>query len=313
MKTIKFLRKILPLIGIIVLLILLRKADIPRVGSNLALADCRYLPLLIFFVPAAFLLNAFKWRLLLEKQKIKVPFFQLLKFNLIGNFYGIVTPGHLGNLIRIDYLKKYTGKSYSQCSASVFLDKIIDLIGILTLAFLGILIFMRFLPKRLFFLGAVVLFLLLLMVIFIIEKRLNKKWLKIVYYRLIPSKRRESLKTVYQIFYRDFPGYSDILWLILFSLLFWLILMTGSYLIFIALGIKINWFYAIMTLAIAVMVSLLPISFSGWGTREAALFVLFAPFGISIEQILSFSILNFFLISFLPGLIGAILSILEKK
>lgn len=313
MRFIKILKKSLPLIGIIILIFLIKQADVTRIISILRSVDFKYLLVALCFVPVAFILTVFKWHVLLKKQKLQVPFGRLIKFTLMGQFYGIVTPGRLGNLVRINYLKKSTRKSYGQCSVSVFLDKIIDLLVVLIFALLGVFVFVRYLPSKIIYSNIVFLLFILILVIFIVNQKLNKRWLKLIYKKLVPHKYRESLKLVYHSFYKDFPRYSDVFLVICLSLLTWLILMTGSYFILSSMNIGISWFYLIPALSISTVISLLPISISGWGTREAALIMLFSPFSISVEQILAFSILNFFLFSVLQGLVGAVLAIFEKN
>lgn len=306
------MKKILPLVGIIILIILLIRADISKVILSLESANYQYLLLVLFFIIAGLVLNTLKWSILLKRQKLRVAFGQLLRFNLIGQFYGMVTPGRLGNLIRINYLKKHTQKSYSESSVSVFLDRIVDLLGILILSVLGIFIFLKYLPIRFIYLNIACLFLVLVIIFFIINQKLHKKWLRFIYSKLVPLKYKQSLKSVYYSFYQDSPKYFALFLVVLLSLLIWLILMTGSYFVVKSLNINISWLYLMPALAISTVISLLPVSISGWGTREMVLLALFAPFHIGLEQILAFSILNFFLLSVLPGLVGAGLAIFKK-
>src|SRR3989338_9584853 len=307
-----FFKKSPVLVGFIILLFLLKKADISKIILNLESVRYRFLLPLLIFIPAGIVLSAFKWSVLLKKQKIEAPFIKLIKFNLIGQFYGMITPGRLGNLIRINYLKKYTQKSYGQCSASVFLDKLIDFLILLILSFLGILFFIQYLPLKFVYLDIGYLFLLLVVVFFVINQKLNKKWLRFVYYKLVPHKYKEFLKSIYYSFYRDFPSHPIIFLASLLSVLTWIILITTSYFIIQSINVNINWFYFAAALIIASVVSVLPISISGWGTREAGLIVLLSPFSVSLEEILAFSVLNFFLLSVVPGLMGAVWNFFKK-
>ena len=312
MKFKKILKKSPVLIGFLILLFLLKKADISKIILNLELVHYWYLLPLLFFIPLTVLLNTFKWSIILRKQKIEAPFNQLIKFNLIGQFYGMITPGRLGNLVRINYLKKYTQKSYSQCSAGVFLDKLIDFLTLLILSFLSILFFIQYLPLKFIYLDIGYLLILLAVIFFIINQKLNKKWLRFFYHKLVPHKYKEFLKSIYYSFYKEFPSYSIIFLASLLSLLTWIILITSSYFIAWSINININLLYFGAVLIMASVVSILPISVSGWGTREAVLVFLLAPFNVSIEEVLAFSILNFFLLSVLLGVIGAIFAFLKK-
>jgi len=294
------------------LLILIKKANFLEVILSIKSADYRYLFPIFLILFLSFILKTFKWSILVKKQGIKISFLQLIKLNLIGQFYGIATPGRLGNLIRIYYLKEYTKKSYSQSSVSVILDRLVDLIALLILSSIGVLIFIQYLSSSFIYFYLGILFLLSLIVFFIVNQKWNEKQLKFFYQKLVPEKYKKSLKSAYYSFYQNFPNKIDFFLVIFLSLSFWIILMTGSYFIARSIGIDISWIYFNGALTISGIISLLPISINGWGVREATLSILLSPFGVSIEQVLTFSILNFFFFSVTLALIGLIFSVSKK-
>ncbi|OPZ67980.1 MAG: hypothetical protein BWY83_02449 [bacterium ADurb.Bin478] len=60
------------------------------------------------------------------------------------------------------------------------------------------------------------------------------------------------------------------------------------------------------------VVSLLPISISGFGTREAVLIYFFAPFGVAAEQMMVVGLLMGLIFFILNGLIGSVLIALKR-
>jgi uncharacterized protein (TIRG00374 family) len=73
-----------------------------------------------------------------------------------------------------------------------------------------------------------------------------------------------------------------------------------------ALVLDIDIAYLAMCLSVAGAITLLPISFSGLGTRDAILIVLFAPLGLLAEQAVAFSTLFFLTFYVGGGIMGAI-------
>jgi len=77
------------------------------------------------------------------------------------------------------------------------------------------------------------------------------------------------------------------------------------YILALGINIHIPFSYLVFAVTMAGFISLIPISISGIGTRDAALILLFAPFAILKEQAIVFStlILLMFLFAAVIGLI----------
>jgi uncharacterized membrane protein YbhN (UPF0104 family) len=69
------------------------------------------------------------------------------------------------------------------------------------------------------------------------------------------------------------------------------------------IGLKVPFIYFAVSVTIAGLLTLIPVSFYGIGTRDAALLLLFAPFLIPKEQVIVFSSL-ILAITLLTALIG---------
>jgi hypothetical protein len=78
------------------------------------------------------------------------------------------------------------------------------------------------------------------------------------------------------------------------------------YLLALALGLPLSYLQVSYTVAIGSLVTLLPISISGLGTREAAIIAYLATAGITGEQALGFSLLVFAAFYVAGGLFGAV-------
>ena len=76
-----------------------------------------------------------RWSLLLKAQSIKIGFWLAFRLHLLGLFYNNCLPGSVGgDLPRAWYITKHTEKKL-EAAMSVFVDRVIGLIGMLIMAF----------------------------------------------------------------------------------------------------------------------------------------------------------------------------------
>jgi uncharacterized protein (TIRG00374 family) len=93
---------------------------------------------------------------------------------------------------------------------------------------------------------------------------------------------------------------------LLLTVLAYTVFFTQAWLLGQALTLDIGIAYLAMCLSVAGVITLLPISFSGLGTRDAMLIVLFAPLGLVAEQAVAYSTLFFLTFYVGGGILGAI-------
>jgi len=76
-----------------------------------------------------------RWSLLLKVQSIKIGFWPAVRLHLLGLFYNNCLPGAIGgDLPRAWYVTRHTDKKL-EAALSVFVDRVIGLIGMLIMAF----------------------------------------------------------------------------------------------------------------------------------------------------------------------------------
>ncbi|MGB2864592.1 MAG: lysylphosphatidylglycerol synthase transmembrane domain-containing protein [Sedimentisphaerales bacterium] len=86
------------------------------------------------YIIAQFIFVA-RWSLLLKVQSIKIGFWPAVRLHLLGLFYNNCLPGAIGgDLPRAWYVTKHTDKKL-EAVLSVFVDRVIGLIGMLIMAF----------------------------------------------------------------------------------------------------------------------------------------------------------------------------------
>ena len=202
-----------------------------------------------------------------------------LKIYFIGFFFGFLTPGRIGDFLKIFYVKK---KNRFLTFKIFFYDKIVDIYWISFFSFISIL----YLVKINFSILLILSFLLL-----IISYKLNYAVLK--YLKLIIN--------IPKFIYLNFFSISS---LIFYSL--------GCYFVFriFTNGIDMTQFSIFI---LALFITLLPISFNGLGTRELIFLYFFQDYNITNDEILISSFIIFLMINFLFSVFGMIIYATNKR
>ncbi len=282
--------RILPLIGICILVYLILRTGPGVILETFMKVDIRYL------LPAAFLffsylcIQNFKWGYLVRKQGISLGFWTLFRIYIIGAFYGLVTPGRVGNFIRIRYMKNKTGKSTGECSVSVIIDKVLDFTALFVLAIIGMISLANYLSFELFAAVSVI-SLALFSVLFIFVRKKTSRGITRIFWRLfVPKKMKTRAKDAFNSFYDNIIDFRQIIAPFVLTLVGWLFLYSSTYMIAISVGIDVPCTAFVTMLPIATLIGLIPITVGGWGTREATLVFLFSIFGVGSEMVVVMSL-----------------------
>ena len=299
----KIIKKLLPFIGIAILVWLIFKIGTNNIVESFASARISFIILAIFFSFVVVFFQASKWFILLKKQRIKIGFLETLKFELMSAFYGIITPAKLGSFVKVAYLQKKV-KNIGKSSSSVVLDKIFDFLTIFIFAFFGCLVLVK---GTLFLVSLVFLFFIALFTIFINKNR-SKPLLKFIYKKMLPKRFKKNARKNFYDFYDSIPNKSFLIFFLFFSFLTWIVVYSLTFIVALALNIEISYFILIFILPISTLVAHIPITIAGLGTREASLVGLLSLYGIGAAKAFSMSIIAF-LITCIPALLGFFLSL----
>jgi glycosyltransferase 2 family protein len=286
------LSKIFPLIGLLIFAYLIISTGPEKIMSAFASADVSY------FVPAALLLFAYlgfqslKWGYLLGKQRIRPGLSYVFRVYMIGVFYGSVTPGRLGNLIRVKYVKKKTGKSTGEASISVVLDKLLDVASLLAVGLFGIVLLSDHISSGVMIPMTVSLALVLSCIIVLLNKNMSRSILRTFWRFLVPSHLKSNTKETFNSFYDSMLSARSSLVPFLMGILGWFLIYASAYSVALSIGINVPFQYFMVIMSIATVVGLIPITVAGWGTREATLVMFLSLFGVTAEQAIVMSILN---------------------
>jgi uncharacterized protein (TIRG00374 family) len=251
---------------------------------------------LFLFGPLVFLTYVFidvlRWKLILEHQGLRVPFGYLAVIYTRGAFLGVVLPGGTatGDIYRIYTLAKNT-EDMGTTISSVFLYRLAGLGAALLLSVgtfqYSVLVMNRnsFEP---FFKPLIVLTALLggMVVAFYVLRRCDFD--RIAWPRSVLLNARSFVEAV-PMFLENKPL---VLQTLLLAMALQLVIVTWSYVVSKSLHISVSFMTLVMTVPLINLSLLLPISFGGFGVREAGYVFFLVPFGLTPGEAVSLSLIG---------------------
>ncbi|MBN2331315.1 MAG: flippase-like domain-containing protein [Candidatus Aenigmarchaeota archaeon] len=283
--------RILPIIGIAMMAYIILSIGPAEVIQTFNRVDASYLvPAVLLFMVSMGIQNL-KWEYMIKKQGINLGFWTLFRIYFIGTFYGIITPGRVGNFIRIGYIKKRTSKSTGECAVSIVLDKVLEFAALSMLAAAGIIMMANYISFEIFVAITLLLIAFFSATFLLLRKGSSMSVLKIFWRLFVPGSMKARAKDAFNSFYENILDWKDMMIPLSLTLIGWVILYTSTYMIALSLGMVIPQYIFIAIMPIATLIGILPVTVGGWGTREATLILLFSVFGIGSEATVVMSII----------------------
>ncbi|MBR2089973.1 MAG: flippase-like domain-containing protein [Fibrobacter sp.] len=256
----------------------------------------------------------YQWKLLLEKQGVRMTYGKLLKLYHVGLFFNNFMPGNVGGDVKKVYDIRMQGGQDTVgagFTATVF-DRLFGLFFITLFALaVGALFFVHDPEQRQFiwpsvwiFMGFCVLFAALL------SRRIGKFFCDLAA-KVLPEKFETRLLRMFERFQKF---RSQKLWVNIICLS----MVTQSLRIFvhffcgIAVGVNLSMSWYFYYIPLVAIVSALPISIGGFGPREFLAQTLFARAGVPNLESVVIQLLAYF-VSLLLSLFGAVVFLLGQK
>lgn len=280
-------------IGPVILAIIIFHLDF---GATIAvLRQTSAVPLIsayLMFIPSLFF-RTVRWRVLMALQKIHFSFWESLSVYALSISVGIVTPGRFGEFIKVLYLRSKEN-SLGSSFFTVFLDRLSDIVFLLIFGCWALSSFVAIGVE-----SSVGIILIIfgvsfgmIMLWFITRGRGNEVviWLLRTAF---PRSLKDQVTTEYQDFSEGFTKtkLSTIGGVFVLTALAWGANYWGVYLFGLALGFDIKFLVMAGIAAICALVTLVPISVMGVGTRDAVLILMLGKCGISEAGAIAFSTL----------------------
>ncbi len=285
----KFILKVLA--TILLFSFVLLKLDFSKVYEVMINSNIFLILLSLLFVPLLYSIRVIKWDTLLRSVGIQHDFFKLFRILLIGNFYGMITPGKAGEVARAYYLDSEKSKTIP----TIIWDKVIDIFVLIILSILSILFLFK--DNKLYLAAVFSLFIFIVLSAIFLNKKIISFLLSLMNLKISSSK--QFIDTIH-IIKSDIRLLSK---LIILSICYYLINIILAVIILKALSNGANPYIA-FTWLIIVLIGNIPITISGLGLREYIAIMSFKALGENAEIGFSFSTLLFLMITLFPGLIG---------
>ncbi|MFH1587664.1 MAG: lysylphosphatidylglycerol synthase transmembrane domain-containing protein [Candidatus Diapherotrites archaeon] len=305
----KKLTSYLFLIGIILFLAIVWTIGIDKILATILGVDLFYFAIALVFVLLLLAIKAMKWKILLEAFDVNISFIDIAKLWLIGFFLGFLSPGKVGDFYRARYLKQDTGLSTGKSFASVMVERILDIFFLFIAGFVGLIIFsFSFqLQESMLFL-VVAFFLAFVAVVYLLTRRkLLSTLARPFFNRFVPEEYKDRLKGSYNEFFEGLKVYkgkkSILVKAVILLLISWVLNFVQVYFIALAFGINVSFEFLSLILPILFLVEILPISFSGLGTRDAAAIFFLGFKLVPAELAVSFS-LGIVIVNLFSALLG---------
>lgn len=292
------------LLGIALLAFLLYRVDIGRLGRVLVSVHPGSLALAVLLNLPQICLKTYRWRrLLYHTQGIHYDQGKAILSYFGSIFIGLLTPGRLGEFVKAVHVCQDCGVSLAQAFSSVLADRLFDLYALLLVGGAAMLTLTEGNTEVLALIVLALLFTLPL-VLFLSDTTFG--WLQLAGLRLGHrlfatgswlQEMRLGLRQLTRLRLLATMGLTVLAHVTFFC---------QCYLLALALGLRVGFVQVSFAVALGSLVTLLPVSISGLGTREAAIVAYLGTAEVPAEMALGFSLLVFVTFYVTGGLMGAV-------
>lgn len=279
------------LVGVVIFIFILTRINISDAARIILNANLFFFLLSVALLIPMLLLEGLRWHYILRRLGIMYGFRSSFTMFASSLFIGSVTPARIGEFVRVTFIREHGfGKSFF----SVFIDRVADVLFLTGAGYIGMFFFAVALEQQIFWLSIAILVLVAFVAVMLVRRDFVRTVLRLVFHRIVPERMKTDLKTAFYEFYRSFLSMLDP-WpvFVVFSLTFlsWMVYYAMVYFLALSLGLKISFIHLATIVSIASLLSVLPLSISGIGTRDAALVFFFSLIGIRSEFAIALSAL----------------------
>ncbi len=290
------LSKYLPLLGIFIFVYIILATGPSKIFGSLKNINLGLFFLALLVIPPLVVLKAVKWQLIIKTYDVDYPLIKAIKAWVVGFAIGVITPGRVGDLSRSLYLKEDAGVSLGRSLTTVVIDRLLDVSLLVVWAIFGISVFMsRFAFGGQFLIVFLVAFVVLILSFFVFSREdLLRKILKPFYLALIPEKHQDSLSNHFNEFYLGFrtivKDRRKLMNAVLLTFFIWFGSIVQFYILTKALNLAVPFWFLMLIVPPTILVEILPISFSGLGTRDATLIFFLSFVAVTAEAAVSLAL-----------------------
>jgi len=243
-------------------------------------------------------IKSYRWRLLIRNEGSEYSANKAFGAYMASDAIGIITPGRIGEIARLYYVRQHTPISFYAAFKTIVSDRIFDFTMLGWFGLSGMLFYFKTFgdhPGIYYALGILVLF--IIGYIFVI------KFLEFIL-RFKKIHRLPIIRFIHESFLAVTRKRALVMWAITFVAYF--LYFAFSWLIMISLHLTPSYIDVVFIMSIMSLSTIIPLSVAGFGTREATLVLLFSYYGLASETAISFSLMHFTAFFLWGGLIGLV-------
>jgi len=267
-------------------------------GRLLRSVHTGYFLVSLFGVVIVLGIKSIRWRILIGNEGACFPAKKAFGAYMSSDAIGIITPGRIGEIARLYYVRQETNISFYAAFKTIVSDRIFDFTMLGWFGLSGMLFYFKTFGH---FSG--IYYVIGVLVVFLIAYLVGLKLLE-----LSNKSRRLNRFPIVGFLYQSFRAVTGklapTLWGITFLAYF--MYFAFSWLIMISLHLQPTYVDVAFIMSIMSLSTIIPLSVAGFGTREATLLVLFAYYGLASETAISFSLMHFTAFFLWGGLIGMV-------
>ena len=283
------------LFTVVIFYIISLSIDFSAVLTILSSVKIPFLMLALLLQFIAIFLASLRWSWIMGKLEFDYSLWFYLKHYFIGSLFSQAMPSSIGgDAYRVITLAK-KGHKKAHSFYSVLIDRVMGLFGLLLIITLGLFnANFDFLDNYLLngislllIMGFLAIFFLMFLYKLPLPKHKSINWLMILS----------------EHFHQSFKGSIQIIRQLVISVFIHLFVVTAIYFIALSLGLHQPFWVFLLFVPISLLLTMIPISFAGWGIRESAMVFLFSLVGASNEVVLTMSVVYglILIISSLPA------------
>lgn len=250
------------LISLILLAVVLYRADLNKVAAALGGADYRFLPLAMSIYLTSFLFRSWRWRVILSPLKPGIKFGEIFSTIMIGWTANNLLPAKAGELVRAYLIGRKESISKSASLATIVVERVLD--GFVLLVFLFFcMLFITDALKTLrfaFYLLAVLLSILFVLIFMVFRSHLVLTWIERLT-RILPLRASSLVNRISQSFIQGLESLRDVRVAsmgLAFSVAVWAVEGFVYYIILRSFGLMLPVYAAVVLLAVVNVGVLLP-------------------------------------------------------
>ena len=286
------------------------KIDLSNLFATIKQANYWLVALALFVFVCNRMLISLRWKVILSAYEIPVSLLKVIKIIFISMPAGFLTPGGAGTDIARGYqVSKQHGQT-ADVAGSIIIDRIIGLYAMFFVAFVAV-----FFSPPLEYLNEIKLFLAVSIILLTVGGVVGLFVLKVFGNRIKISfsEKLNSLLSKLIAALVDLGVLRRIFApIVLISLSVQILRCVLFYILFLSLGVQLEFIYFLVLIPIVYVLLFMPISLGGFGVREASLLFFFSQLGVAEEISVSAGLIGYGL-EMLMLLVGILIFLLGKQ